>query len=68
MISRIISVLRPVCVAATISMAGLLVLCLWGLEIVSWDVFWKLFFTYVALMLTSTLICYIDDPKHLTGK
>lgn len=68
MISRIASVLRPICVAATIAIAVILILCFWGWEIVTWDTFWKLFFSYAALMISSTLICYIDDPSRITGR
>jgi hypothetical protein len=68
MISRIVSVLRPICVAATIALAVVLILCFWGFQVVTWDTFWKLFFSYVALMIASTLICYIDDPRRLTGR
>jgi hypothetical protein len=68
MITRIVSVLRPICVAATIALAVVLILCFWGIQVVSWDMFWKLFFSYVALMIASTLICYIDDPRRITGR
>ncbi len=68
MISQIVTVLRPVCVAATIALAVVLILCFWGWEVVSWETFWKLFFSYVALMVASTLICYIDDPARLSGR
>jgi formate hydrogenlyase subunit 3/multisubunit Na+/H+ antiporter MnhD subunit len=68
MISRIVSILRPVCVAATIGLAIVLILCFWGWEIVTWETFWKLFFSYVTLVVGSTLICYIDDPSRITGR
>jgi hypothetical protein len=68
MISRLVSVLRPICVVATVVLAAILVLCVWGWEIVTWDTFWKLFFSYLALMTASTLICYIDDPNRITGR
>jgi hypothetical protein len=68
MISQIVSILRPVCVAATIILAVILVLCFWGYEIVTWETFWRLFFSYLALMVASTLICYIDDPSRITGR
>ncbi len=68
MISRIVTVLRPVCVAATIAIAAVLILCFWGLQVVSWETFWKLFFSYLALIVASTMICYIDDPKRLIGR
>lgn len=68
MISRIIAVLRPSCVAATIALAVILVLCFWGWQVVTWDTFWKLFLSYAALMIASALICYIDDPRRITGR
>ncbi|TCQ03320.1 hypothetical protein C8J34_11234 [Rhizobium sp. PP-F2F-G36] len=68
MISRIVSILRPVCVAATIVMALILVLCFWEHKIVTWETFWKLFFSYITLILASTLICYIDNPSRITGR
>ncbi|MBK5568663.1 hypothetical protein AB4Z34_35090 [Ensifer sp. 2YAB10] len=68
MISRIVAFLRPVSVAATIVMAAIAILCFWGFQIVSWETLWKLFFSYLALMIASSLICYIDDPKRLTGR
>ena len=68
MISKIVSILRPVCVAATIALAIVLILCFWGWEIVAWETFWKLFFSYVTLVAGSTLICYIDDTSRITGR
>ena len=68
MISKIVSILRPICVASTIGLATILILCFWGWQVVTWDTFWKLFFSYGALMVASTLICYIDNPKHITGR
>lgn len=67
MISQIVYVLRPICVVATILLAAILVLCVWGWQVVTWDTFWKLFYSYIALMIASTLICYIDDPRRITG-
>lgn len=64
----LISVLRPACVVATIAVAVLTVLCLWGWQLVDWSTYWKLFFSYCALMVASTTICYIDNPKNLIGR
>jgi hypothetical protein len=58
----------PICVAATILLATVLILCFWGRQVVSWDTFWKLFFSYLTLIVGSTLICYIDDPSRITGR
>lgn len=68
MISRIVMLLRPICVVATIALAAILILFFWGWEVVGWDTFWKLFFSYGALMSASMLICYIDDPTRITGR
>lgn len=68
MISRIVAILRPTCVAATIGMSTILISSFWGWHIVGGDTLWKLLLSYGALMIASTLICYIDDPKKLTGR
>jgi hypothetical protein len=68
MITQIVNVLRPVCVVATIALATLFALCFWGIELVTTATLWKLFLTYLALMIGSTLVCYIDDPRRITGR
>ncbi len=68
MISRIIKVLRPLCVLSTVVFGIILTLCFWGIEVVSWDTFWRLTFSYLALMVASTVICYIDDPGRVIGR
>lgn len=68
MISHVVSFLRPVCAAATIVLAATLILCFWGWEIVSWATFWKMVFSYLALFIASALICFIDDPRRITGR
>jgi hypothetical protein len=40
----------------------------WGWQIVIWHTLWKPLCSYVALMIASTLICCIDDPRTLTGR
>jgi hypothetical protein len=67
MITLIVQILRPVCVASTIAMAALIIGYFWGWQPFSGDTFWKLFLSYVALMICSTLICYIDNPRNLRG-
>ena len=68
MTAKLISVLRPVCVISTIALAVIIVLSFWGWELVSWDMFWKLALSYLVLVAASTLVCYIDNPKNLTGR
>ncbi|RYC17655.1 hypothetical protein [Ciceribacter ferrooxidans] len=68
MITRIVNVLRPVCVVATIALATLFALSFWGIELVTTATFWKLFLTYLVLMIGSTLICFIDNPSRITGR
>lgn len=68
MISRIVAILRPICVAATIGIAFIAILSFWGWQLVSWATFWKLFFSYGALMIASMLICLIDQPKRHPGQ
>jgi hypothetical protein len=68
MISQIVTILRPVCVVATIAIAVTLILCFWGWQVVTWDTFWKLLLSYIALMVASTLICAIDNPARLSGR
>jgi hypothetical protein len=67
MIARIVIILRPVCVAATIALAVILILCFWDWQVVTWETFWKLFFSYIVLMSAYTLIYFIDDPRRITG-
>ena len=68
MITKLVNILRPVCVAATIALTVLLIICVWGWELMEWDTFWRLFYSYLVLMLASTVICYIDNPKRITGR
>ena len=68
MIKQLIRILRPACVAATIVIACLIIGYFWGLQPLSGDTFWKLFLSYLTLMIASVLICYIDKPGNLTGR
>lgn len=64
MISGIVAVLRPACVAATIAIATMVIASLWGWSWVDWPTFWSLAFSYVALMLAGTAICFIDKSSR----
>ncbi len=67
MISKIVFVLRPACVAATISLAVLVYLLVGMADRKLGDLL-EIFFSYLAFVIASTFICYIDDPKRLTGR
>ena len=64
MIAAVISILRPACVAATISVAAMFIACFWGWKWVSWTVFLNIFLSYLALMFAGTAICFIDKSSQ----
>jgi hypothetical protein len=62
MIARVIRTLRPICVCATVFIAVLTIASLWGFQLVSGEVYFKLLFSYGALVFGSVLVCWIEGP------
>lgn len=68
MIAKIVELLRPFCVACTLLLAILTILSFWGWDLLPSDIYWKIFFSYLALLVTYAVVSFIDDPHRFRGR